>query len=157
VLNRFNVLNDPVNSVDPNGLSTIIFDRSDNRIYVTPDPSNGPLAPTSFPASNRAQNPDVSPFAPEGFGPAPNGTYPMKPLIETGQGSNDALGSWFIPIQLPVTIPFNRSRIGVGLHAGRANSWRGEGMAGTAGCVRSVDDAGDYFRNDPPTQITLQE
>jgi len=39
VSDRDIVLNDPVNMIDPLGLSTIIFDRSDNKIYVTHDTS----------------------------------------------------------------------------------------------------------------------
>jgi len=112
---------------------------------------------TSFVASNRARNADACPNAPEGNGIVPNGTYRMGQLIETGQGVNDAFGSFFIPIQLELTIPFNQERRGVGLHPGRANSPMGPGMAGTLGCIRTVEAAGVYFRADPPTQITIRD
>jgi RHS repeat-associated protein len=127
-------LGDPNRSTDPFGLSTLTFDRSSGTLTFHPDLT--PLAPQTYPASNRTRRPDRDPRQPEGNGPAPNGTYPVGPLIPTGQGVNDAFGPFFLPIELPLAIPYRVPRTGVGVHAGRANSPRGPGMAGTEGCIR---------------------
>ena len=147
------VSNDPVNKIDMTGLSEIQFDRANNRIIVTPGPGvNSP--PLIFPASNRTNNPGANPYLPEGNGPAPSGTFGLGSLINTGLGPNSSFGGFFIPINLTPQVPF-APRTGVGVHAGRANSSRGAGFAGTRGCIRTTEDAGDYFRADPPTSISI--
>ena len=143
-----------MNFVDPRGLSTIVFDRSDNTIIIYPGEgvNNTPLR---FPASNRTTNPNADPYLPGGFGPAPSGTFSTGGLINTGQGPNDPFGSFFIPITLPLQPPYAIPRTGVGLHSGRASSPRGPGFHQTRGCIRTTEDAGDTLRADPPTSITI--
>ena len=150
--------NNPVNFIDPTGLSTLEFIRAEDRLVITPDENNSPLGVQEFPASNRAANPDADPFLAEGNGPIANGTYQFGNWIETGQGPNTAFGSFFTRILIPrdtVDVPY-RPREGVGLHAGRANSPLGPGMAGTLGCIRTTEAAGNFLRIDPPTRITVR-
>jgi len=145
--------NSPVNYIDPLGLSSIVFDRSDSKIYVYPgtEETHGP--PQAFTAHNRARNPDANPFKPDGYGPAPNGTFPMKPFTRTYGGPNSSYGYGFVGIILPETELGLRE--GVGVHGGRAN--QGGPRHGTLGCIRSTDDAMSVLENDPPTGITIQE
>ena len=143
----------PVRYVDPFGLSDLYLYPSSNTLVVVPDAAIGGL-PATFPASNRPRVPSADPFQPEGNGPLPTGTFPTSPLIETGLGPDTGLGSFFVPIQVPAKPPY-LPRPGLGLHAGRENSPLGPGMAGTLGCARTTESAGDLLRNDPPQTITI--
>ena len=147
--------NNPVNWIDPWGLSRAVFDPTTNSMYVYPGDTpdiQGP--PQRFPASNRTSNPNANPYEPGGYGPAPTGTFPTGNFIETGGNPNSSFGSGFIPINLPQQSPYNSPRTGVGVHAGRANTYRGYGY-GTRGCIRTTEDALDAFRNDPLRKITI--
>jgi RHS repeat-associated protein len=147
--------NDPINWSDLLGLSKAVFDPSTNSIYVYPGDTpdvQGP--PQRFPASNRPSNTFADPCEPEGHGPVPEGTFPTVRFIETGGDPNSAFGSGFIPIVLPLKVPYAKPRTGVGIHAGRADTQRGY-MYGTEGCIRTTEEALNAFRNDPLTQITI--
>lgn len=143
--------NNPLKYVDPLGLSEVVFDRSDGTLTIIPDILVVPVQ--QFPAGNNTINPGGNPVVPESNGPAPNGTFPIGPLIPTGNDPNSAFGNGFFPIDLPAQIPL-MPRTGVGLHSGRAN--RGGPAARTLGCVRTTDDAIDLLRRDPPRIITIQ-
>jgi RHS repeat-associated protein len=140
------VANDPVNFVDPSGLSRVVFDRGSGRIYVYPSNEGTYGPPQSFPAGNNTVNPSGDPMTPESHGPAPNGTYPVGPYAPVNGGPNSSYGSGFFPIDLG-------ARTGVGIHAGREN--RGGPNANTLGCIRTNESGLGALRNDPPTQITI--
>ncbi|HPQ80655.1 MAG TPA: RHS repeat-associated core domain-containing protein, partial [bacterium] len=63
---------DPSTFVDPLGLASLLFDRSDETIALVMD--NG-IVWGSFSASNRATRPNADPLQVGGNGPFPNGTY----------------------------------------------------------------------------------
>ncbi len=146
------VENNPIRFSDPLGLSRLIFRRKRGEILVFPGDSpdiQGP--PQSFPAANNTVNPKANPFKPEGFGPAPEGKFSTGPLRKKSNDVNSAFGSAFIPINLPETEL--GQRVGVGLHAGRANIGV---TAKTLGCIRTTETALDALRVDPPTQIEIK-
>jgi len=138
--------NDPVNLIDPSGLSNVVFDRSDGRIYVYPGGNGTYGPPQAFPAGNNTVNPGGDPMTPESHGPAPNGTFPVGPYTPINGGPNSSYGSGFFPINLG-------ARTGVGIHAGRED--RGGPNAKTLGCIRTTESALDALRRDPPTRITI--
>lgn len=144
-------LANPINFVDPNGLSRIAYDRSEGLMYVYPGDEDAAGPPQSFPAGNRTNNPSGDPLTPESNGPAPVGTFPVGSYIPTGDDPNSSFGIGFFPINLPAGP--NGQRTGVGIHSGRAN--RGGPSFGTQGCIRTNDNGINALRNDPPTQITI--
>jgi len=147
--------NNPVNFVDPLGLSRVIFNPMGGYIDVYPgDSPNVQGPPQRFPASNRPRNPGADPYQPGGFGPVPAGTFPTGSFVETGGSPSSEFGSGFVPIQLPRQPPYTRPRLGVGVHAGRANTPRGVNY-GTRGCIRTNESALGAFRNDPISTITV--
>lgn len=147
------VFNDPVNLIDPTGLSRIVFDRPSGSLLIYPGDTpdvQGP--PQQFPAENNTIRPNANPWQPGGNGPAPTGSFPLGPLIPTGNNPNSSFGTGFFRILLPRT-PLGL-RTGVGLHAGRANL--GGPNARTEGCVRTTEEALDALRRDLPIGITIQ-
>jgi RHS repeat-associated protein len=146
------VLNNPVNWVDPFGLSRIYFDGGAGQILVYPGGPDTQGPPQSFPAANNVTNPTGDPLTPETHGPAPDGTFPMGSVTNTGTDVNSPMGTGFAPISLPPGP--NGQRTGVGLHAGRAD--KGGPQHVTWGCVRTNESALDALRADPPTTITIQ-
>jgi RHS repeat-associated protein len=147
--------NDPLNFIDPSGLSRIVLDPIGKTLDIYPDEGQaGP--PQRFPGSNDTVRPNASPWLPEGNGPLPAGTFPTGNRIPTDQGVNGSLGNGgFIPIRLPAPEIGPTPRGGVGIHAGRRSSPRGPGMGTTQGCVRTTEEAMDALRNDPPKTITI--
>lgn len=145
-------ISDPINWIDPIGLSELVYDRSSGQLEIWPDNGMGP--PQIFPAGNNAINPTGDPLTPESYGPAPNGTYPMGDIIETGLDENSSFGTAFIPIILPANA-CGEQRTGIGLHAGRAN--RGGVNHPTRGCIRTNEAALRALRHDPPSRITIRE
>jgi RHS repeat-associated protein len=139
------VYNSPTHWRDPFG-NQVVFDRSDQTITF-PDG-------TSFPASNNPIRPNADPLTPNGFGPAPNGTYPLGPPIPTGQNSNGPFGPKFSPISLPKNAE-GAQRTGVGLHSGRANR-RGY-RSKTLGCVRTTDEGMEYLDQNLQDEIIIQD
>ena len=80
--------NNPLPFIDPDGLSEIVFDRSDGTMTVYPGDGQGGRAegpPQQFPASNNVNrsNQSTDPYLPEGNGPAPNGTFTPGPIVPT--------------------------------------------------------------------------
>ena len=146
------VRNNPVNHVDPFGLSQIVFGRSTGQILVYPGGPYTQGPPQVFPAANNVTNPTGDPLTPNTHGPAPDGTFPMGPVINTGTDVNSPMGTGFASISLPAGP--NGQRTGVGLHAGRADA--GGPQHVTWGCVRTNESALDALRADPPTTITIQ-
>jgi len=93
--------NDSINWVDPWGLSRIVYDRTDNKIYVYPGTPETLGPPQAFAAYNRARNPNADPFLPDGYGPAPNGTFPAGPFLRTYGGPNSAYGLGLFELSCP--------------------------------------------------------
>jgi len=155
-INLFAYVRNPINALDPWGLSQVIFDRATGKIYIIPSGSTFPLL--SFPAGNNVTNPAGGPLIPGSHGPAPTGTFPMGAFFPTGNDPNSKFGIGFIPIYLPPQIPL-RNRPGVGLHSGRRDECDPLNRCGvnywTEGCIRTTDDAMRYLQSDPPTTITI--
>jgi RHS repeat-associated protein len=150
------VENDPVNWVDPWGLSRVVYDPALGHIDIYPasGTSENPetkYAPQRFPAGNTTTNPTGDPLTPNSHGPLPPGTFPNGSGVNTGNDSNSAFGIGFIPIILPPGP--NGQRTGTGIHSGRANR-RGP-YSPTWGCLRSTDDAIRVLQNDPPAATTV--
>lgn len=138
--------NDPINFIDPSGLSGVEFDRKSGRIYIYPGGEGTYGPPQSFPAGNNTVNPGGDPMTPESNGPAPSGAFSVGSYISVNGGPNSSYGSGFFPINLGL-------RKGVGIHAGREN--RGGPNAKTLGCIRTNEQAMDALRRDPPTRIKI--
>jgi RHS repeat-associated protein len=158
-INLFGYTNNPVNQIDPLGLSYIIFDRSQGRLIIITE--RLPLAPTlEFSAANNVLRPNANPYQPEGNGPAPYGTFSMGTFIPHGNDPNSSYGIGSFPIILPLQIPFRYPRTGVALHSGHASSCDKAGRCGvnhvTEGCIRTTDDAIRILQFDPPKTITIQ-
>ncbi len=143
---------DPVNFIDPSGLSRLDFSRGGGYIDVYPGGEGTYGPPQRFPAGNNTVNPGGDPLTPESFGPAPNGTFPVGPYRPKDGDPNGSYGSGIFPITLPPG-PGGVPRTGVGLHSGREN--RGGPNAKTQGCIRTTEPALDAIRNDPPTSIRI--
>ena len=132
--------NDPVNRIDPLGLSTTVFSRSAGGLLVYPGSPGTQGPPQFFPAGNNTVNPQGDPLTPNSFGPAPNGTFGISGYVDKADNS---FGSGIFHIDIP-------QRPGIGIHAGR----RGP-QSRTQGCIRTTEDALDALRFDPPTSITI--
>jgi len=145
-------MNEPINLLDPSGLSKLIFDRSRGELEIWPDNWIGP--PFIFAAGNYTVNQDGDPLQPESFGPAPNGLFDIGRIIETGLDPCSSFGSGFFRINLPGK-ESGEHRTGVGLHAGRRNAGGVKHI--TLGCIRTTEEALEVLRNDLPTQILIQE
>ncbi len=141
--NFYNYVNaDPINFIDPFGLSDLTFDRSDGT--VTLYDNNG----------NQIGQWDAANNVVEGAEQWPTGTFDYSWWSpHTGEDENDACGSYgnFI---------FEVSgREGMGVHAGRADQ---QGInTVTEGCIRTSDDAMQEIyqthQTDPLNSITVQE
>lgn len=142
-------IQDPVNGIDPSGLSRLVFDGSSLYVYPGGAGTSGP--PQRFPANNRTSNPSGDPLTPNSHGPAPDGTFPVRPLVPTGNDPNSPFGTGFYPISLPPGP--DGQRTGVGIHSGRAD--RGGAGFGTNGCIRTNDSGIGSLLNDPPSSITI--
>jgi hypothetical protein len=152
--------NQPVQAIDPLGLSTISFDREKGTLTVFTEKI--PYAPElTFPATNNAVRPGANPYSPNGYGRLPTGKFNMGPRVYTGEDPNSSFGTGFYPIYLPPQIPLRR-RTGTGVHSGRrdtcdnnrndrcgVNYW-------TRGCVRTTNEAMDFLKKDPPTLIYVK-
>jgi RHS repeat-associated protein len=137
--------NRPVNLVDPLGLSWMIFDRSDETIYVYPgrEDTHGP--PRQFVAGNITDS--------ESGGPMPNMVYVVVNVYpNTGDRKDRVLsqGSHFIHIDNPLS---GRSELGV--HGGRSGP-----KSPTHGCIRvgneSLTSIVDINQGDPLTHIYVR-
>jgi len=112
--------NQPVNFVDPDGLTWLVFDSRSKTFYVHPGTTETHGPPRAFPAGNVTDS--------RSRGPIPPGTYPVgEPIPNVGDRGNrvPSQGPYFIPIN---DIP-GRSEIGV--HGGRTGP-----EYPTMGCIR---------------------
>ena len=121
-------LDDPVNGIDPEGLSYLVYDSSQGQLILMGDDM---LEVGRWEAAN---NPDT------GLAPYPAGSFRFSwwnPHPESGV--NDKFGSYgnFI-----FDVP---GREGMGVHSGRADS--GGIEHGTKGCIRTIDDATRVIRD----------
>ena len=121
--------NDPINFVDPSGLSDVTYDRNSGTVTITD--KNGKVVGT-YPASNNAQTGSRGRIAPGIYGYNGNVTHP-------GDAPNSPFGS---NGNFVFKVP---GCIGCGVHSGRANSTDLAGRSGvnfaTNGCIRTTDDA----------------
>jgi RHS repeat-associated protein len=139
-------LNDPVNWIDPNGLSYLVFDRNAGFIYLYPGTRENPIEgpPQGFPARNNVVS---------GANPWPCGTY--KYSWHSPHPNDDANGSYGSNGNFIFTVP-NRS--GMGVHSGRAN--KGGPAHPTEGCIRT-NDAGTkairdaHYGGDPLSELVV--
>ncbi len=145
--------NNPIIYIDLLGLSRATVDRGNQTITVTD--SNGNVIGT-YPAGNNTTNPTGDPNTVGSNGPAPAGTFPVQPPVNTN--GQPEYGPYFWPIG-DVGPNGERRDIarqrGIGLHCGRRNS-----QSRTQGCIRmNDDDCERLFRatqNDRLTEITIQ-
>ncbi len=129
--------NNPVNFVDPLGLTWLEFDKGTGRLYVHPGgliETEGP--PQSFPASNNAQKNSRGSMDP--------GTYPFQYWVpHSGEGPDDPFGSHG---NFVFNIPGCK---GCGVHSGRQDSCDRANRCGvnhaTKGCIRTMDNATDLI------------
>jgi len=145
-------LNSPVKFNDPWGLSTATYDRA-TRILRVVD-RNGNLI-GEYEAGNMTTNPTGDPYTVNSFGPAPAGTFPVQPPINTD--GLPEFGPYFWPIG---AVGPNRGRLdiarqrGIGIHSGRSGS-----QSRTQGCIRISDEDSaclyEATQDDPLTKITI--
>lgn len=129
----------PLSSIDPMGLSDVVFNRGLGTITIT-DSSGGVVG--TYPAANNTTSTSK--------GSWPNGTYPYshyQPHPESGpSGAYGSNGNFVFDVP---------GRTGMGIHSGR----RGP-QSKTLGCVRTTDEATEFLRNlhqtDPLRTITVQ-
>ncbi|MBT3182000.1 MAG: RHS repeat protein, partial [Deltaproteobacteria bacterium] len=155
---------DPSRYVDPLGLASLIFDRSDERIYLR---DRNEVDIMEFRATNYAANPIADPFLVGGNGPFPDGSYPVSvprfyseeyrrsfyERYELGRlvpGESRANGKYWKKYpqdKRNYSIAFGRVRLRAGFGVGEA-AWerqlfihggRHNYRARTLGCIR-VDD-----------------
>lgn len=142
------VVNDPVNRIDPSGLSYIIYDRSSGVLDVF---SGDGALQGSFSAGN-----NVTSTAPAGTVPA--GVFPFSPYMPHPE--SDAGGSYGSNGNFVFNFP-NGS--GIGVHSGREGQCDLANRCGvnhaTKGCIRSTDPATELIKNlhkrDPLTSIIV--
>nr|WP_301288457.1 RHS repeat-associated core domain-containing protein [Natronospira proteinivora] len=141
------VLNDPINRIDPFGLSSLIYD--DHVGVLTIISSSGESE--SYPAANNAQSSSAGPF--------PEGVFEFSwHSPHSGSGPSDPFGSYgnFI-FEVP-------DRQGMGVHSGREGQCDLANQCGidysTNGCIRTSDDAMQkihelHYGGDPIQNITV--
>lgn len=141
----------PVNWVDPLGLASLVF----NNGTLTVVGSDGNIIATR-PAGNNTTNPRGDPNVVGSNGPAPRGTFPVQPPVNTT--GRPEYGSAFFPVG---AVGPNGQRLdiarqrGIGVHSGR----RGY-QSRTQGCIRvdesTIQELLQINQNDPITEITIQ-
>jgi hypothetical protein len=132
--------NNPINRIDPSGLTWLLYDRGSGTISIYPGTPTGTIQgpPQSFPASNNAQSGSRGPWAP--------GDYNFGYWVpHSGDGPDDKYGS-------NGNFVFNvQGCQGCGVHAGRANSCDKANRCGsdyaTNGCIRTTDDATSVLKS----------
>ena len=146
------VLGNPLALVDPLGLATAVADRSTGTITVTLRDGTT----RSFAVGNNTVNPRGNPNVVGSNGPAPAGTWPVQPPVDTG--ASVSYGPVFFPLGA-VNPDGTRGDIarqrGIGLHGGRRDR-----NSRTEGCLRMDDkdirSLRDIVRDDPLTSITIR-
>jgi RHS repeat-associated protein len=133
------VRNNPLNRMDPLGLSDVTYDSGSGTITVYDNKGN---QVEQFPAGNNTTS--------TSNGPWPNGTFPYShyvPHPESGPtGPYGSNGNFVFDVP---------GRFGMGIHSGRSGP-----QSKTLGCIRTTDDATDFLRNlhqtDPLNTITVK-
>ena len=146
--------NEPVRFIDPWGKASATYDSITDSLVVVDD--SGVIVIGSYPAGNNTTNPAGDPNTVGSNGPAPHGTFPVQPPVDT-QGRVE-YGPYFWPIG---DVGPNGERLdiarqrGIGLHCGRSGP-----ESRTQGCIRMSDadcyNLFDATRNDPLTEITIR-
>jgi RHS repeat-associated protein len=135
------VQNNPALLVDPFGLSSMTFDRTNGSLTLYD--RNGHVVAVCTAANNTTRR---------SKGPWPNGTYPFSYHNNHSPDPNGPYGSYGIDI---FDVP---GRTGMGVHSGRDNS--GGPSHPTLGCVRTTDNCmkqiTDWQAHDPMETITIQ-
>jgi RHS repeat-associated protein len=147
------VLNDPVNKLDPQGLSFLVADRNTGILTVY-DESFNVIAQYAF--GNNTTNPTGDPVTVGSNAPAPTGEWTVQDPINTI--GRPEFGPFFFPIG-DICPPVDRCDIarkrGLGIHGGRSGP-----ESPTQGCLRLFDqDIRDLERThqrDPITRIIIQ-
>jgi RHS repeat-associated protein len=142
----------PLTFMDPSGLSTAIADRGAGVLTVTFNDGTT----VTYPVGNNTVNPIGDPNTVNSNGPAPVGTFPVQPPVNTG--NSVSYGPFFFPIGAvnangtPADIARRR---GIGLHGGRRNH-----NSRTEGCLRldnaDISDLVERTIADPLTSITIE-
>ena len=106
------VLSDPVNLLDPTGLSWVTFDRGSSTVTVYDGSGNVRF---SCSACNTTTNPAGDPNTPESNGPIPPGVFPVGAPRSNASGARyrtyfNGEGICFFPIEHP-------RRPGLGIHS----------------------------------------
>ena len=134
------VKNNPLTSLDPFGLSSVVFDRATGGISVFD--KDGGLLFRCDAANNTTRS---------SKGPWPLGVYPYAYHNNHPADPNGPFGSYGIYV---FGVP---GRPGLGLHSGRAD--KGGPEAKTLGCIRTDDDCmkkiQDLTGTDPLTRIAV--
>jgi RHS repeat-associated protein len=141
-------LEDPINNFDPNGLSSVVFDRGSGTILIYS--GSGQLLAV-FPGANNVQSSARA-------GNAPNGTFSYIGHVPHTGGPSGPYGS-----NGNFVFDFPNGS-GIGIHSGRVGVPDGRGRTGfqhaTNGCIRTTDEATSFLSNlnstDPLTAIKVQ-
>lgn len=133
------VRNNPINSIDPLGLSDVVFDRSAGTISIYDNQGN---QVGEYPAANNTTS--------TSGGPWPDGTYNYSHYM--AHPESDAKGPYGSNGNFVFDVP---GRTGMGIHSGRSGP-----QSKTLGCVRTTDEATDFLKNlnniDPLKTIKVQ-
>ena len=132
------VMNDPVNFVDPSGLSSISYSRSSGTITVS---DSGGNTIGTYPAGNNT--------AKSSNGPWPDGKYDYS--YHKSHPESNSTGPYGSNGNFVFDVP---GRSGMGVHSGRNGP-----ESNTMGCIRTTDAAtkaiGDLHKKDPLKSITV--
>lgn len=139
-LNTYGYANgNPINRLDPFGLSDVTFDRGRGTIIIYDNKGN---QIGQFPAGNNT--------ASKSNGPWPNGIFPYSHyVLHPKSGPTGPYGSNGNHV---FSVP---GRIGMGIHSGRSGP-----QSKTLGCIRTTDEATEFLRKlnqiDPLRTITVK-
>jgi len=147
------VHNSPTMSVDPLGLSDLVFEKA-GKILTLYDYNGEPVA--RYPAGNITIRPNGDPNTVGSNGPAPSGYFPLQKPVNTA--GRPEYGAYFFPVGAvdkkgrPADIARKR---GIGVHAGRKGP-----ESPTQGCIRvgdkTIRELVDWNKIDPIRTITIE-
>lgn len=140
----------PLSYIDPLGLAALRYENG----TLTVTRNNGEVR--TYPAGNNTTNPSGDRNTVGSNGPAPQGTFPVQPPVNTT--GRPEYGSAFFPVG---AVGPNGERLdiarqrGIGVHSGR----RGY-QSRTQGCMRVDESTIQYLlqinQDDPITEITIR-